>query len=558
MKSPVRSEAPTSPSLVQQSTLMMEPICAESDIVGTAASSEAAATTPPRPYSQLGLVAQRFKNEMHASAKPSTARPNMKSVQDNAILTAVRRQMEILEEKLGGQITRVQQQSDRLRDAAFSRVDSKMGTMEALQPKLDRRLAELSGNYKGLSDEMQTQIRRTDQMDQRLWEWRHQLEEEVHSKFTEIEQNYQQVSSALRLTGNTNDDVLKRYNRRLLRLEGLLEERLVCTEDTNQSIMNLHNRLSDLEQLRVQDITICKQDPTVVRQPDSTEMGDLACITALETRFADGSQKMEHLQQDSHDIHMQLEAQEERLKSLRTLIEAKDEHYRWLSDRVERADWENRFKDIHNRMQDHDQHKSATCEKLELLEKKLSSHQEEIYDYIYKLQDRANVGFTETYEPTIATSAAELAANNGITACFVGEEALLGEVKECMTRLNKSEAQLNVVTKELQSLHGDMDLAPRVTELVEQLHQVVPKVMGQEMSVTELHEKVGRLEVEVRMDRSIEGKNPENLVFRVGWLESEIARLKSEIETTGKPVVPGEKIAEALKPGAIGGIHERL
>ncbi|CAE8625903.1 unnamed protein product, partial [Polarella glacialis] len=162
------------------------------------------------------------------------------SLQESAILVAVRKQLEAMEEKFTAQINKVQQQSDRLRDAAFSRVDSKMSSMEALQPKLDRRLAELSGNYKGLSDEMQSQIRRIDQMDSRLWEWRHSFEEEIRAKFSELEQNHQQASSAVRLANATSEDSTKRVSRRLQRLEGLEQDRLVSSEDTTQSLLNLH------------------------------------------------------------------------------------------------------------------------------------------------------------------------------------------------------------------------------------------------------------------------------------------------------------------------------
>merc|ERR1740121_1900261 len=187
------------------------------------------------------LGGQIVRDQGRSGSTPHRTGPYMgavavaKAAQESAILTAVRRQMESMEEKLGGQIVRVQQQGDRLRDAAFSRVDSKMGSMEALQPKLDRKLAELSGNYKGLSDEMQAQIRRIDQMDTRLWEWRHQLDDEVRTKFGEVEQSHQQINSQIRLASATHEDSLKRLNNRLRRLESLVEERLGHAEDTNQS-----------------------------------------------------------------------------------------------------------------------------------------------------------------------------------------------------------------------------------------------------------------------------------------------------------------------------------
>merc|ERR1712003_380020 len=99
--------------------------------------------------------------------------------------------------------------------------------IEMMQPKMDRRLAELSGNYKGLSDETQTQIRRIDQIDTRLWELRHSLEEEIHTKWVEIEQQQQQAASSIRLAAATNDDAVKRSNARMARLEKLIDEKIV-------------------------------------------------------------------------------------------------------------------------------------------------------------------------------------------------------------------------------------------------------------------------------------------------------------------------------------------
>merc|ERR1719401_1395803 len=174
-----------------------------------------------------------------------------KAAQDNAALAALRRQFEGLEEKLVGQIQRVQQQGDRLRDAAFSRVDAKMGSMEALQPRFDRKLAELSGNYKGLSDEMQAQIRRIDGMDTRLWEWRHQMEDEVQKKFSEVDQHHQQASSAIRLASATNEDSMKRVHNRLRRLEGLVEERLLYADEASHGIAALDARLQEVEAARI-------------------------------------------------------------------------------------------------------------------------------------------------------------------------------------------------------------------------------------------------------------------------------------------------------------------
>ena len=101
---------------------------------------------------------------------------------ESALLAAVRRQIETFEEKVEKQISKLQVQGDKGKDASLARLEEKVSAAEGLQPRVERRLAELSGNFKGLSDEMQAQIRRVDLLDDRRWEWRHQVEDEMQKK----------------------------------------------------------------------------------------------------------------------------------------------------------------------------------------------------------------------------------------------------------------------------------------------------------------------------------------------------------------------------------------
>merc|ERR1712232_1295122 len=146
----------------------------------------------------------------------------------------------------------------------------------------------MGGNYKGLSDEMQAQIRRLDQMDSRLWEWRHQLEEEVRNKFVEIERNIQRVSSSMRVMSTTSDDVLKRHHQRVQRLEGVLEERGQSHEDTQSGLMNLHERLEQLEHMRLQELAIVPANAASSSAECSALAGvDGAALVNVETRMSD-------------------------------------------------------------------------------------------------------------------------------------------------------------------------------------------------------------------------------------------------------------------------------
>lgn len=439
-----------------------------------------------------------------------------KLVQDSAVLTAVRRQMEALEDKLSGQIGRVQQQSDRLRDAALSRVDSKMVTMEALQPKLDRRLAELSGNYKGLSDEMQAQIRRLDQMDSRLWEWRHQLEEEVRNKFVDIEQNIQRVSSSMRVMSTTSEDSLKRHGHRVQRVEEALHDRVASSEDTQSGLMNLHERLEQLEQGRLQEIALVPADKTSssrdASQPYEFSI-DSASLMNVETRLSDACSKIDGLLEESRDAHTRLEAQEERLKSLHTRVESREEHYRWLNDRVERTDWEGRFKEIQNHMQGIDQGRAKQSEDIELVSKRLEDTQqatEECIDQIRRLYAERQIlgGGSEAMPEKMQSD----------------REALSLDMKDFSGKMEKLEARSEFLVAEIESMRAEVTTTP-VAALVESLKDLAPKVIEQEACVRELLEKVGRLEVEEKMKTTQEQGRSESTAARMQRVEADVERL---------------------------------
>jgi len=440
--------------------------------------------------------------------------------ENNGIMQAVKRQVDGVEEKLTQQINRVQHQSDRLRDAAYARVDQKMSTMEALQPKFDRRLAELSGNYKGLSDEMQAQIKRVDQLDSRLWEWRHQLEEEMRSKLADIEQRQQEASSQIRLTTATNDDSIKRANQRLLRLERLVEERLSQHEDTGRDIMHLHDRLSEVEAMRMHELPLLSAElPRALREPSEVVAADSTQLAVLENRLSEAYTKIDTYQQERHELHMRVQEQEERLTALRTVVDAKEERLGTLFNRVERMDMEHRFRDMQSQLQELHQTKSDHEGRFELLRNQIEGHQQvqdDHGDYIRRLQ--------ATPMTALSQSPAEPMPDQSDIGLGMAPDLTI-DVQECLRRLHESEAKLESIAQEVQAAKGENELGPRVAVLVEQLKAVAPKVMDQEQSVRDLTEKVGQIEVKVDMEGS-GGINRANVAERITKLEADLARLK--------------------------------
>ena len=92
-------------------------------------------------------------------------------------MQCVKKQMDALEEKVGGQMSRLKEGHERLKEVHLARLEEKVTAAEGTQPRLERRLAEMSGGFQGISDEQQNQIRRVDAMDERWREWRRSLEE---------------------------------------------------------------------------------------------------------------------------------------------------------------------------------------------------------------------------------------------------------------------------------------------------------------------------------------------------------------------------------------------
>lgn len=430
----------------------------------------------------------------------------------DALLGAVRRQMESLEERLNVKISRSQQQGERLRDAMLARVDQKMGGLESLQPRLDRRVAELSGNCKGLSDEMQAQIKRIDQLESRMWDWRHQLEEEMRGKFQDLDQNQQQACSAWRLAGATSEDQLKRANQRMLRLEDLVHERLAHVEGVTQSLQGFHDRLTEVEGMRAQEISIApRQEHTL----SSAGLANGKLLAALDTRLTGACRKLEALQQERHDLHVLVEAQEERMKSMRTQLDMREEQHRSLSDRIERSDVEGRVRELQAQLSDLERHRADNAESLEQLHKRLEGH--------------------EQVQETFGEGLGQFAVNSPPSAQSHDLHDQGSAAQECLRRLEQAEARLDTVMADVEVMRESLQLGPNVAALVEQLRLVAPAVAQHEVHLRDLREKVGPL-------------GDGGLMARLGHLEMEVARIKSDVEGTDMPSVHGNELVELASP----------
>lgn len=416
------------------------------------------------PLSNLSSLSQVSRP---ASARRSTTPTNGKAEGglQNALVG--------VEERLNAQISRVQQQGERLREVALSRMEAKVGAVEALQPKVDRRMAELSGSVKGLSDEMQSQLRRVDQIDSKLWDWRHQLEEELRSRLVEVEQSLQQLGSAQRVAKAAAEDAAKKVNMRLLRLEGLAEEHHSHAEDTNGSLAQLNLRLEELEESH--GLQHVHHDEAIYANVEKIRVREAEWQlqqTALEERFLEHSlstqglqQKFDVMQQESSDLRARLEVQEEKLKALRTLQDTKDEQLRSLIDRVERENLEGRLKSVQQRVQELESAQSGHTEQLQLIQHSLDRQEQDV-QHLSRLPSPRHQPLEEQ----------QVTPSRGLHA-----------------RLEKLEDQLSRVSQSVQALESEQSLTPHMSALVDRLKEITPKVISHDHDLQMLRSEVAAM-----------------------------------------------------------------
>merc|ERR1719215_1277849 len=376
--------------------------------------------------------------------------------------------MEQLEDRLALQIKSVQEQSDQMREAGFARYENKLMTIETTQPTLDKKMAEYAGTVRGLSDEMQCQVRRIDQTDARLWEWRHQLEEELRSKLTQIETNSEQVASNFRIAKATSDEAMSQFNKRLLKVEAVIDERSADVEGTKGNILMLDSRLKEVEDAE------CERARTTAVALYSGEVGggggggsttrsglsptynagfdsqDKLTVAALEAQVADTTRKMEQLQGDAHELLTRMESQEERYKSLRTLSDTKDDQIKNLGERFERENLDFRFKEFQTRFQEMEKNRVQQQEQLELLQQKLEGSvqaHEEMGNSMRRLQERQ-----------VQENLALMAGNELEMAGAPYGSVNIFNMEDCQARVQECEDRVAAFSRELEILRSDTDM----------------------------------------------------------------------------------------------------
>eukprot|EP00927_Polykrikos_kofoidii_P040720 TRINITY_DN34765_c0_g1_i1.p1 TRINITY_DN34765_c0_g1~~TRINITY_DN34765_c0_g1_i1.p1 ORF type:complete len:560 (+),score=101.55 TRINITY_DN34765_c0_g1_i1:121-1680(+) len=392
---------------------------------------------------------------------------------------------EALELRITSQLKQAQQQANTIRDAALAQVNSKLATMDQHQRRIDRSVAEIGGTCRGLSDELQQLIRKVNQLDSRMLEQKRHLEEDFRTKIADLEQTHWEHSSALRLSQGQGEDHKKTVEKKVNQLQLLVEDRFSNTnQDRHEEINDLTRRLADLE-MHVSHQTAALELASSHRSlAKAANEDEGAPIGGNSDAFNRLTQRVEHLMQDSQDVHTQLSMTEERVNSLRTRLDTHDGNHRKLTDRVEGFDWNTRLKDTNNRVDDAQQKQLAQLEHLERLAARLESHENTVKEHAEKF---ANFDVIQEQNINI----------QGDGGDFEDSDMLASRLFDIDTRVQK----LAMSVEALEGMSGfdspNRVDGPQMQGLLNALSQVAPKMRDMNGDIDLLKAEVAKIRSEI-------------------------------------------------------------
>eukprot|EP00929_Paragymnodinium_shiwhaense_P113169 TRINITY_DN81428_c0_g1_i1.p1 TRINITY_DN81428_c0_g1~~TRINITY_DN81428_c0_g1_i1.p1 ORF type:complete len:491 (-),score=104.21 TRINITY_DN81428_c0_g1_i1:496-1968(-) len=166
----------------------------------------------------------------------------------------------------------------------------------------DSRLLQLSSTVQAVAAEVEAQARRLESMETRFWHWRHQLDEEVRKRCDALGK---WVEFKL-TTGSQDDSVGKKQEARLQEVERQFQSRVRSLEKNFAAVL----------------------DREIGSSRDSTTL-----LAAYGRRFAQMEERLDQsLGQDTHEMQTRLQAQEQRIQSLRAIVETHEAGLRTVRD----------------------------------------------------------------------------------------------------------------------------------------------------------------------------------------------------------------------------------
>jgi len=274
-----------------------------------------------------------------------------------------------------------------------------------------------------LLDESQDQISEIHKSEQ-------QLQDRILSLESNLEEQIRQVKKA---SDNSTNEILSKQHF----FEALLEEtskkcnqRLQRLEE--ECITGIQKRLDGMDRFSENRKESSMNDESSTNDESSMNEDVMAKLTGYESRLGEVTDKVEQAMQVSYDLCARTSTIEHHVKTLRTLLDTRDEQSHWVYDRLEKV-------------------ARGTLETL---------------------------GEISDARHGIIPSGAAFALDTRIKQC-------LTEVEECKSRI----AQLSSGMK---ASHVDSDLAKHLSTLVQELQDLKPKFNQHETDIRDLYAKFGK------------------------------------------------------------------
>lgn len=407
--------------------------------------------------------------------------PSMRSGLGASAVAVTSKQLEALEEKLSNQIAKGISQNKSMCEAAFSRLDTKIANLEYSQPSMDRKIAELSGNVKGLTEEVQSQLRSIESFDVRLREWRQGIDDECKKRIAEVEQRMQNSSSAGRLSYASLEDQQRQCNAKLYQLENAIGARMQHAEEAFQGLLDLEARLEAVEVLqqdsavasggaRLNEVLGAAQSPTVsVLSPAHLQLQD---------QLNHALEKIETVAAQNLETHARIEEHGVRLNSMRSKTDAQEQTQRGFGDRMQRV--ESRVEELKQTMADRNRQIDEFRTRVEQVAQKTNSHVRVLdgtFDQVYHLYEHIFDG-----------------ANGGTSPSNGGKPELgpmlFAVLQAFVDRFDAFEDELRMQSGMQSGVGESNGFALKVHTLVDQLRDVVPKMVRQEQAVKNIESQL--------------------------------------------------------------------
>jgi len=324
----------------------------------------------PSPFSSAGggrSITPILQRGALQSSSSTALVPGGKSPDSSSsLLNIMRRELEQVEQRLTGQINKVRdsatsslQKADKLREVALSRLDQKVTICECTQSKLDRKLSEVTGTVRGLSDEAQQHIRRADLQDNRLYEFKNQMEEDFKNKMSELTLQYQEMASKCRTTFSATEDAQKRFSQQVKRLDAVVQEQTTQVVENGVKIEDLQARVDAIEegyQREAANTRSACEDLVAARRPSLTASTaqDPSINWKYEQQLNDIEQKVERLVNEAHgddSYDSKLYEFEVRLSGVRSKIDNQETFCSTVEGKLKK-DFEQRIDGLRKRMEE--------------------------------------------------------------------------------------------------------------------------------------------------------------------------------------------------------------